>query len=280
MLAMPFGFFTAEQGRLVPQPVACSRWSDNQMHGVAISGALARAMEQAVAERGRTELRPARYTVDLFKPAAMAPCTTTAQVVREGPRLCLVDAALLQDGTPVARASAIFLRPGDSPAGEVWSPGTEVSPPPLDLAPVSDDLRVPLFGSDDAGWTGSFAEHQNGSRHYTWQTAVPVVAGETPTPFQAVASIADSASMVTNWGSNGVEFINTDIALTMSRLPVSLEIGLTALERTEHDGIASGTALVHDRAGVLGTAMVASIANARRTVNFGEGFDASRSRGA
>jgi hypothetical protein len=210
----------------------------------------------------------------------MQPCTTTAEVVREGPRLCLVDATLLQDGTPVARASAMFLRPGASPAGEVWSPGTEVAPPPLDLAPVSDDLRVPLFGSDDAGWTGSFAEHQNGSRHYTWQTAVPVVAGERPTPFQAVASIADSVSMVTNWGSNGVEFINTDISLTLARLPVSLEVGLTALERTEYDGIASGTALVHDREGVIGAAMVASIANSARTVDFGAGFDASRSRGA
>jgi hypothetical protein len=162
----------------------------------------------------------------------------------------------------------------------VWSPHTEVAPPPVELAPVSDEPRVPLFGSDDAGWTGSFAEHQNGSRHHTWQTAVPVVAGEQPTPFQAVASIADSASMVTNWGSNGVEHINTDISLTLSRLPVSLEIGMTAVERTEHDGIASGTAIVYDRAGVIGAAMVASLANARRTVNFGEGFDPSRSRGA
>jgi hypothetical protein len=280
MRVMPLGFFTAEAGVLRPEPVACSRWSDNQMHGIAVSGALARAIEQQVEERGRTDLRPARCTVDLFRPAAMTACTTTAHVVREGPRLCLVDATLAQDGTPVARASAVFLRPGQSPTGVVWSPGTEVTPPPVDLAPVSDDPRVPLFGSDEAGWTTSFAAHQNGSRKFTWQTAIPVVAGERPTPFQAVASIVDSASMVTNWGSNGVEFINTDISLTLARLPVSLEIGLVAVERTEYDGIASGTALVHDRDGVLGAAMVASLANTRRTVNFGEGFDASRSRGA
>jgi hypothetical protein len=280
MLAMAFGFFTADRDRLVPEPVACSRWSDNQMHGVAISGALARATEQAVAARGRADLRPARYTVDLFKPAAMAACTTATEVVREGPRLCLVDTLLLQDGTPVARSSTVFLRPGETPSGAVWDPGTEVAPPPLELAPVSDEPRVPVFGSDEVGWTGSFAEHQNGSRKYTWQTAVPVVAGEEATPFQAVASIADAASMVTNWGSNGVEFINTDISLTLSRLPVSLEVGMVALDRSEHDGIASGTALVHDRKGVIGAAMVASLANARRTVNFGEGFDATRSRGA
>jgi hypothetical protein len=55
---------------------------------------------------------------------------------------------------------------------------------------------------------------------------------------------------------------------------------MVALDRSEHDGIASGTALVHDRKGAIGAAMVASLANARRTVNFGEGFDATRSRGA
>jgi hypothetical protein len=277
---MPLAFFTVLADQLVPEEVARSRWSDDQMHGVAISGALARSMEQAVRTRGRAELRPARYTVDLFRPASMAPCTVSATIVREGPRLCLVDAVLEQQGRPVARASAIFLRPGESPTGAVWSPGTTVSPPPLELATVSDDPRVPLFGSDEAGWTGSFADHQNGSRKRTWQTAVPVVAGERPSPFQAVASIADATSMVTNWGSNGVEFINTDISLALARLPVSLEVGLVALERTEHDGIAAGCAVVFDREGVLGTAMVSSLANARRTVNFGEGFDASRSRGA
>jgi hypothetical protein len=277
---MSLAFFSAEADQLVPAELARSRWSENQMHGVAVSGALARAMEEAVSSRGRTEIRPARYTVDLFRPASMTACTTSAEVVREGPRLCLVDARLEQEGTTVARASAIFLRPGETPAGSVWSPGTEVSPPPLELAPVSDDLRVPLFGSDDAGWTGSFADHQNGSRKRTWQTAVPIVQGERPSPFQAVASIADAASMVTNWGSNGVEYINTDISLAISRLPVSLEIGLAAVERTAHDGIAAGAAVVFDREGVFGTAMVSSLANARRTVDFRTGFDARRSRGA
>jgi hypothetical protein len=280
MLGMPLAFFAAEADHLVPQDLARSRWSEDQMHGVATSGALARAMEQAVAAQGRTELRAARYTVDLFRPATMAPCVVGATVVREGPRLCLVDAVLEQGGRPVARAGGIFLRPSTTPAGAVWSTGTTPAPPPPDLAPVSDELRVPLFGSDDAGWTGSFADHQNGSRKRTWQTAVPVVAGERPTPFQAVASIADSASMVTNWGSRGIEFINTDIALSISRLPVSLEVGLEALERTEHDGIAAGCARVFDREGVLGTAMVSALANAHRTVDLSTGFGIRRSADA
>ena len=53
-----------------------------------------------------------------------------------------------------------------------------------------------------------------------------VVPEEVPSGFVVAASIADATSMVTNWGSNGVEYINTDISLTLARLPVGREIGL------------------------------------------------------
>ncbi len=69
---MELSFFTRGDGDvLVPTQLACSLWSDDQMHGVALSGALARSLERAVAETGRTDLRPARYTVDLFRAARM-----------------------------------------------------------------------------------------------------------------------------------------------------------------------------------------------------------------
>ena len=265
---MTLSFFTSDGDALVPTDLACSLWSDDQMHGVALSGALARALERAVSDLGRTELRPARYTVDLFRAARMEPCRTSTVVVREGRRLCLVDVTVEQGGEPVARASGLFLQPSDPPPGEVWAPGDTFDPPPLDLAPVSDVPRVPLFSSAGIGWSNSFGEHQNGDRKMTWQTAVPVIPEEEPSPFVAVASVADAASMVTNWGSNGVEHINTDIALTLARLPVSREIGLAALDRISSDGIASGVAAVFDRQGRLGSAMVASLANAKRTVDF------------
>jgi hypothetical protein len=265
---MQLSFFTSDGDALVPTDLAQSLWSDDQMHGVALSGALARALERAVADLGRDDLRPARYSVDLFKAARMEPCHTSAVVVREGRRLCLVDVTLEQGGTPVARASGLFLQPSEPAPGEVWEPDSGFAPPPLELAPVSDEPRVPLFCSEGVGWESSFGSHQNGGRKMTWQTGVPVVPEERPSPFVAVASIADAASMVTNWGSNGVEHINTDIALSLSRLPESLEVGLAALDRVSSDGIASGVAAVFDRRGRLGSVMVASLANAKRTVDF------------
>jgi hypothetical protein len=265
---MTLSFFTGSGDDLVPADLARSLWGENQMHGVALSGALARGLERRVAELGRDDLRPARYTVDLFRPAAMTLCHTTTRVVREGRRLCLVDATLEQDGVPVARASGLFLKVGDPAAGDVWEPTGAPEPPPHDLAPPTDKLRVPLFASEGVGWEESFAAHQNGGRKTTWQVGVPIVPEEIPSGFVVAASVADATSMVTNWGSNGVEYINTDITLILARLPQGREIGLAATDRVSHDGIAVGTATVFDRSGRIGTSVTSSIANAKRAVDF------------
>src|SRR3954467_8927606 len=101
-VADEIAFFTHQGDTLVPTPLACSMWSDDQMHGVALSGALARAAERAVAEAGRTDLRPARWVVDLFRQARMQPCSFATEVVREGSRILLVDVMLTQGGDRVA----------------------------------------------------------------------------------------------------------------------------------------------------------------------------------
>ncbi|MCB0896271.1 MAG: thioesterase family protein [Nocardioides sp.] len=269
----PISFFTPTGDpatpTLQPAPLACSMWSDDQMHGVALSGALSWAAERELAAAGRTDLRPARWAVDLFRPARMVPCTLTAEVEREGRRICLVDVILTQEGERVARGTATFLRPSASADGEVWSPAERPSPPPTDVVPpATTEPRAPYVASSQ-GWSQNFLEHQNGDRKATWSTAVPILPDEPLTGFQAAAATADGASMVTNWGSRGVQYINTDITLTLAREPDGIEIGLLATDRVENDGIAVGTASVFDRSGPLGTVVVAALANARRTVDLG-----------
>jgi hypothetical protein len=281
-----FALFRADGDALVPQDVARSLWKHDQMHGVATSGALARAAEQAVIAADRDDLYPARFTVDLFRAPSMGPCHLTSMVVREGHRLMLVETTLYQEEEARARAIALFLKPSANPDGQVWTSSDVPQPPPLDIAPVTDQPRVPFFFSDEVGWSQNFAEHQNSGRKMTWQSPIPVVAGESTSPFQGLAGTADSTSMVCNWGEQGVQYINTDVNLSISRLPVSHEIGLAALTWHAHDGIAVGSATVFDRQGPFGTSMVTSLANARRSVDFtqyefGEpGDDQSFSSGA
>lgn len=265
-------FRTGPDETLVPQDMARSLWSADQMHGVAVSAALGRAGEHALQAAGREDLVPARFTVDLFRPARMDPCRLRTTVVRESARLGLVDVGLEQDGPDgpvlVARASLLALKQSVDPPGRVWGPESGPEIPPLEVVPESDSPRVPFFWSEEAGWTQDFGQHQNGGRKQAWQTVPTAVAGELSSPFVAAAAVADSASMVTNWGSAGVEFINTDITLSLARLPVSREIGLAASDRVVHEGVAVGTVVLFDRQGRLGSCTVTSLANAKRTVDF------------
>jgi hypothetical protein len=264
---MTLAMFTADGDALVPTDIARSMWSGNQMHGVAVSGALARSAETCLRELGRDDVRPARWTVELFRPATMDPCQVSTSVVREGRRLVLVDTVMRQDGTDVARASGLFLAPSQAPTGEVWMPRHQPAPPSTAEVPPSDEPRVPFFESG-SGWSQSFPEHQNAQRKSTWQTGLPVVAGEQPSGFLVAASVADSASMLLHWGTEGVQYINTDITLTLARPPYGVEVGLVATDRVEADGIAVGTVGVLDRHGQVGCITVTALANARRPVDF------------
>lgn len=267
---MGLAFYKREGDTLVPQALSRSLWGDDNMHGVAISAGLSLTAETTLRDLGRDgDLQPARYTVDLFRAAKLVPSTFTAEVVREGPRICLVDVTMLQHGERVARASTLFLKTSTSPSGEVWSPADETRPvpPPLDLAPEGTEPHIPWFHSE-AGWSQDFGQHQNSSRKTVWQTGVPAVDGEAATPFTSVASIADATTMVTNWGSKGVEHINTDITVTLARLPDGVQLGLSALDHVAHDGISVGTATIFDRRGPIGTTVMTAIANSRRTVDF------------
>lgn len=268
-----FAWFERQEGPdgdvFAPLPLAKAAWKDDQVHGVAISGLIARAIENEVAAAGRTDLVPARYQLDMFRPARMAPTTASVRVVRDGPRLMLLDAVVEQDGETVARAGATFLAPASSPSGAVWTPDASArpTPPPDDMLPPQGEQHVPFFSSEK-GWSDDFGDHQNGGRHQTWQTAVPIVHGEPCTPFQAVASVADATSMVTNWGAAGVEYINTDVGLALSRLPDDARLGLRATDHLATDGVAVGVAEVYDEHGVFGVATVTAVANTRRTVDF------------
>lgn len=266
-----FGFFTSDDGdTLTPTPVARSAWSPEQIHGVAVSGAMARAMERSFT---RDDLRPARWTVDLFRPGLFESATTEVEVLREGPRIALIEVRFVQAGETKARATAVWLKATENPAGQTWVSPDIPAPPPLEATggPLTGP-NIPWFESAEP-WSQDFGDHANAGRHSTFQFGVPIVAGELHTPFQSAAAVADSTSLVVNWSDKGIEWINTDISLSLSRLPRTQEVGLRAVEWTAHDGIAVGTATMFDREGIIGTSTVTCLANAKRTVDLSDRFD-------
>lgn len=265
----PLAFFRVEQDGdteiLQPSPISASGWGGGQLRGMAVGGGLARATERAVNGLGMENLSPARFTLDLFKPALEVPTTITTNVVRQGRRLCLVDAVFVQDGQPVARSATLYLKPGETPSGAVWSPNRRPVPPPRHLRPETEELR--LYYGEEAGWGPTPSARQSADRKQSWHFAMPIVEGEPLSPFQMAASIADVSNVVSNWGSGGLQFINADVTLALARLPMELEFGLSAVDRVESDGLSVGTAVMFDRAGVFGTTTVLGLANALRSVD-------------
>lgn len=243
---------------LEPLPLARSGWGAGQLRGLAVSAALARAVEHTQRAEGRGDLRPARWTLDLFRPAYSRPTTITTTVVRSGRRLCLIDATVHQDDDrPVARASALLLQPGSLPASALWRTDDHPLPPTADHRPNTERL----FHDGVDGWLPASVVPAGNGPKSLWQYSIPTVVGEEPSKFQAVAGMSDLINAATNLGDTGLEFINADATVNLSRLPATTDVGMCGLTRSEHAGIVSASAVVFDAQGQFGAVTMSGLKN-------------------
>ncbi|MDP9165984.1 MAG: thioesterase family protein [Actinomycetota bacterium] len=255
-------FFTHDGDSFIPSTMAKGPWGST-IGGNFIGGILGHVMETAVENR---ELQPARLTVDLLRPAAMAPVRGRASIIRQGRRLTLVEGELLQQDNLVARATGLFLRRGDQPSGEIWT--SPLKMPPVPPAPAKLAAGVPLliwaYGKDPdvAGRSFDLTEWEHDGPKFVWvRDLVPLIDGVPTTAFTRASMAGDVASSLTHYGTTGLQYINADYTLTLSRLPEGADIGLAALTYTGHDGIATGTAALFDSRGQIGTATATTLAN-------------------
>jgi hypothetical protein len=196
----------------------------------------------------------------------MVALTTKTRVVRHGTRLALVDSALVQEHQVVARAHVLLLKTITAEESPAWKSAAAYEPPPEHLPP---DPNGQLYSSGDGAWTSSAQDHDNGLRKQVWQVPGVVVEGERPSAFVGVAAFSDVTNLVVNWGERGIEFINADVTLSMSRLPKPTGIGLAAKERWEDSGVAVGSAVLFDRSGAFGSVSVSALSNAHKRIAVG-----------
>lgn len=252
--------FTTVDGGYWPTRYAQSHWGDDHLNGPAVVGLAARELENIC---GSAEFRPARLTVDLLRASRNVLTTLDISVVREGRRVRSAQCDVTQEGRVVARATLVQFRPSVDPPGRLWRPQTHFPDPP-----APDGTVLPYVGSDDAGWTRSPAEHQNDSRKRFFNDSIRVVADEENSPFARAAMVAEATSLVTNLGSEGIGFINGDLTVALSRLPVDEWIGIQADSHHAADGIAVGTATLFDRLGAFGSGMTTAVANPAAQIDF------------
>ena len=251
-------YFFRDNNHYVPAPIARGGWGPS-LSGHAVGGLLGRVAEEAVND---PQLQPSRLTVDLPAPVALEPIEAQTRVQHERRRLRLVETVLLQHGSPVARGSALFLRRGRQPDGEVWSQPLQMPPVPLDQDGKQLSLFMRTYGwgagiqNPDPDWPATPGPK------YTWlQETRPLIDGEPPSAFTRAAMAADITASIANWGTATLQFINVDYTLTLSRLPEGPHIGLASLTHHSHDGVANGSAVLVDHKGPIGSAVSVSIAH-------------------
>lgn len=256
-------FFTADRDMLVPSPVARGPWGST-ISGTYIGGLLGRAVERVGAD---AELQPARLTVDLLRPVALADAVRVATTVeRKGRRIKLVDATMRQNDIVVARASALFLRRAEQPPDPAWTLPIDMPPPPAQRADVSGDYTMELWAysanSELSAPSQDLSEWRHGGQKYAWVRAVkPLVDGEQVSPFVRAAMAGDVTSSLTHSSASGLNYINADYTLTLSRLPDGEYIGLAGLTHYSHAGVATGTATLFDHLGPIGSGVATGLAN-------------------
>lgn len=260
-MSEPFGHFTrSESGEYLPGPTAQSHWGRDHLNGPALVGLAAAVLED---HYGLPEFLPARLTVDLFKAARSVPTTVVPRLVRDGRRVRNSECELIQDGVPVVRATLVQYRRGDAPRGEEWQEAREFS-----LPPAIDVSEYIYIGSDDVGWSRAIVEHQNAARKRSLTRAVTVVVGRPNSPFVNAAMAAEGTSLVTNLGTAGVGYINGDLTVALSRLPVDDWVGVEADSHVVADGVSVGTATLFDSAGAFGTGLVTAVSNPGAQIDF------------
>ena len=257
-LAEPVPYFVRDETRFVPTEIARGGWGPS-ISGHVVGGLLGWAAERAADD---PQLQPARLTVDLPRPTALEPLEVHTRVQHHRRRLRLIEAVLTQHGTIVAQASALFLRRGSQPDGHIWSPPLQMPPLPIDQDGDHSTLFMRTYGwgagvqNPDHEWP-----HTSGPK-YTWlHETRPLIDGEPLTAFTRAAMAGDITASIANWGSNALQFINADYTLTLSRLPEGAHIGLASLTHYSHDGVATGSAVLVDHKGPVGTAVSVAIAH-------------------
>lgn len=266
----PIAFFEREPGNLfAPTRYSRSLWGPATLSGPPVCAIAARAAEVEFCPDG---FRAARFTIELFKAARETTTSTRGRLIRDGGRIKVAEVDVVQevDGAAivVARSTSVFVKETSTPPGERWIPADDDFRPPT----AADDDLFPWFGSDDEHgeplWDQSMSNHQNGRRKRLWTRAVATVVDEQPSPFERAVISGESTSLVCNWGSTGIGFINCDLTVGLSRLPVGSRIGVEAVSHTESDGISMSCAHLYDVHGQFGVGMVTGVNNAAAEIDF------------
>jgi hypothetical protein len=245
--------FRSVDGRFVATEFSRGPWDPGAQHGGAPAALLMRAFEHLPAAEG---LVLSRVTYEFLRPVPIGELSVSAEVVRPGRRVQLLEGSLLTDsGVEVVRARALQVR---AASGDALRDAVAPAPPgpaggrANDFAP----RYRPMFAPDAIEIRFVSGRFYDGGAATAWfRLRVPIVAGEEPSPLQRLAAAGDFGNGISAFLSwDEYVFINPDLTLYVERAPVGDWIGLDARTTIPPDGIGVSESVLFDERGRVGRA--------------------------
>lgn len=246
--------FVYADNQFTPDPSSHAPWSTEMLHGRLIGALATREVENQIDGQN---FRVARLTVDLFRPASMAPVSVASKTIRKGRRIEVIDVIVTSEGHDVARITALVLATSERPPGNIWRPTPTEWP-----TPESVSGRVDENAADESGWLfhpveGGFG---TGERSRVWTNDTwPLVNSERMSPLVRAAISGDLACPIANSSDDGLHYINADYTMALGRYPVGLWIGLEVNQQIDADGISMASCTYVDMTGPFATSTGSSI---------------------
>lgn len=263
---MTNALFLREGDFYLPTELSGGPWNPEHLHGGPPTGLLAHGFEAAV---GMPDMRLARLTIDLLRPVPRAPLRLSISTVRAGRRLQLLAGSLLAGDVEVSRATALFLAQQEVEVPEFARFACETLPSRDGLPITTLSEATSYMGKKNllqGLHTTALACRIDGMRGRgegrAWmRLPVPVVAGEPVSTTVQAATLCDFGNGVGQLRINDdIGCINTDISLSLHRVPRGEWLGLDAVGKMQPNGGGLVETTLYDDDGPVGCVVQATLA--------------------
>ncbi len=254
--------FLPQDGRFVATELGRGPWDPEALHGGAPAALVMRAFEQLA---GNGALAISRVTYEFLRPVPLGELEVSAEVVRPGRRVQLLEASInARGGLEVVRARALRLQRA---AAEAPRTAAGAMPPGPDEGSDSDfrPPHRPMFAPDAIEVRFVEGRFRDTGPSTAWfRLRRPLIAGEQPSQLQLLAAAGDFGNGISaNLPWDEYLFINPDLTLYIEREPVGEWICLQARTTIAPDGIATAHSVLYDLTGRVGTATQALLVASR-----------------
>lgn len=226
-------------------------WDSGSQHAGPPCALLCRALD------GAGELAPAqlaRVSFEILRPVPIATLSVDVRVVRPGRSVELVEGALSHAGRELIRARAWRIRTEQVPVDAHAPEPAPIAGPdharPAEFFPVPWELGYHA-AMEVRFASGAFLEP--GPAQAWMRMRVPLVAGEPTGPLDRLMVAADAGNGVSGpLDYRRFVFINTDLTVSLRRLPEGEWVGLDAVTYASERGIGLSDTLLRDERGMVG----------------------------